>query len=182
MPCSKLLFAKAKFISFMVQVKATISDMVTKLIVRYREVSLYCKTRGNFIASDLWNTLSIISVLYVAVSVVISPFILWGKLPVEILLYMNIIWGTLLIIIYGFFFIELLFCSLSSKGRKWFDRHYHYKENGLMKKLEAIEHKLDDVISGQNKARAALDSTKSRVGKIEKEIHTQQPKKRDMNK
>ena len=141
---SKLLFAKAKFVSFMVRVKATISDMVAKLIVRYRGMSLYCKTRGNFIASDFWKTLSIISVLYVAISVVLSPFILWDKLPVEILLHMNIIWGSLLIIIYGSFFITLLICSLSKKGRKWFDRRIQYKDNesrliGLEKRVNKLE-------------------------------------------
>jgi len=111
---------------------------------KYREASLYCKSRGTFIASDFWKTLSVISVLYVAISVVLSPFILWGKLPVEILLHMNIIWGSLLIIIYGSFFIALLICSLSKKGRKWFDRRIQYKDNesrlnGLEKRVNKLE-------------------------------------------
>jgi len=115
--------------------------------------SKYCKTRGNFITSDFWKTLSIISVLYVAISVVLSPFILWGKLPVEILLHMNIIWGSLLIIIYGSFFIALLICSLSPKGRKWFDRRIQYKNNEsrlneLEKRVKNLEKSLKE--KGEN--------------------------------
>ena len=69
---------------------------------------------------------------------------------------MNIIWGTLLIVIYGSFFISLLICSLSSKGRNWFDRRIQYKEKDLTEKLTTIEHRLGNI--------------ESRLDKVEKDV------------
>ena len=139
-------------------VKTATSGMVTRFMGVYRESKPYCKTRGDFMFSDFWKTLSVISVLYLAFAMVISPLILWGKLQVGVFMCINVIWGFLLIGFYGSFFIALLVCSLSGKGRKWFDKRIHYKDNNLEgnftaieSRLNEIETKLDNHIEGRDK-------------------------------
>lgn len=120
----------------------------SKFNKKCEEISAYYRTRGNFIAFNFWKTWSVISVLYVAISVVLSPFVLWGKLSIAIFLHINIIGGSLILIIYGYYFIALLFYSLSKRGRKSFDRRIQYKGNEisldeLQKRINNIEKALD---------------------------------------